>query len=240
MRVGTNDLRLNKSPKEISEDIVTLAESMKTENNKIIVSSIVCRADSFREKVGKVNAHLEEICAEKDIAIITHSNINPKRHLNKSRLHLNDAGISVLVRNFKAFLTNLDWQKYEDSVSGNSPFVIGDSVSSNDIIRMKKQRLDNANNTIIGHLNINSFRNKFVFIEDIIKLFDVFLVSESKLDHTFPSNQFRINGYKIFRLDRNRFGGGLILYINKNILSNHYKTHTSFKFWSYCNWILPK
>ena len=79
---------------------------------------------------------------------------------------------------------------------------------------MKKQRLDNANNVIIGHLNI---RNKFVFIEDIIKLFDVFLVSESKLDHTFPSNQFRINGYKIFRFDRNRFGGGLILHINENI-----------------------
>ena len=90
--------------------------------------------------------------------IITHSNINPKRHLNKSRLYLNDAGISVLVRNFKVFLTNLDWQNYEDSVSGNSPFVTGDSVFSNDIIRMKKQRLDNANNTMIGHLNINSFR----------------------------------------------------------------------------------
>ena len=82
---------------------------------------------------------------------------------------------------------------------------------------MKKQRLDNANNTIIDHLNIISFRNKFVFVEDIIKLFDVFLVSESKLDHTFPSNQFRINGYKVLRLDRNRFGGGLILYINENI-----------------------
>ena len=81
---------------------------MKTENNKIIVSSIVCRADSFREKVDEENAHLEEICAEKNIAIITDSNINPKRHLNRSRLHLNDASISVLVRNFKAFLTNLD------------------------------------------------------------------------------------------------------------------------------------
>ena len=69
LHVRKNDLPLNKSPKEISEDIATLAESMKTENNKIIVSSIVCRADSFREKDGKVNAHLEEICAEKDIAI---------------------------------------------------------------------------------------------------------------------------------------------------------------------------
>ena len=73
---------------------------------------------------------------------------------------------------------------------------------------MKKQRLDNANNTVIGHLNINSFRNKFVFVEDIIKLFDSFLVS--KLDLTFLSNQFRINGYKIFRFDRNRFRGRLI------------------------------
>ena len=38
-------------------------------------------------------------------------------------------------------------------------------------------------------------------------------------------NQFRIRGYKIFRRDRNRFGGGLMLYINENIsfrpLSNH-------------------
>ena len=207
LHVGTNDLPFNKSLKIISEEIVSLVGSMKTENNKIIVSSIVCRVDSFREKVDEVNAHLEEIRALKDIAIITHGNINPKRHLNKSRLHLNDAGISVLVRNFKAFLTYLDGQGYEDRVSDNSPSVVGDSVHSNDIIRMKKQRLDNSSNTIIGHLNINSFRNKFVFVEDIIKLFDVFLVSESKLDHTFPSNQFRINGYKNFRLDRNRFGG---------------------------------
>ena len=90
------------------------------------------------KKLVKVNAHLEERCAEKDIAIITHSNRNIKRHLNKSRLHLNDVAISVLVRNFEAFLSNLDWQKYEDSLSGNSPFVTGNSVTSNDIIKMKK------------------------------------------------------------------------------------------------------
>ena len=45
----------------------------------------------------------------------------------------------------------------------------------------------------------------------------MFLGSESKLDHTFLSNQFRISSYKIFRLDRNHFGGGLILYKNENI-----------------------
>ena len=45
----------------------------------------------------------------------------------------------------------------------------------------------------------------------------MFLVSESKLGHTFPSDKFKINSYKIFRLHHNRFGGGLILYINEKI-----------------------
>ena len=82
-----------------------------------------------------------------------------------------------------------------------------------------------AKNTIIGHLNINSIRNKFDTLDNIVKAFDIFLISESKLDNTFPINQFAIGGYKVFRRDRNRFGGGLILYINENIpckpLSNH-------------------
>ena len=50
---------------------------------------------------------------------------------------------------------------------------------------MKKQRLGNASNSVISHLNINSFRHKFVFVKDIIKLFDVFLVFRSKLDIRF-------------------------------------------------------
>ena len=67
----------------------------------------------------------------------------------------------------------------------------------------------------VGHLNINSIRNKFIFVESIVKAFDLFLISESKLDSTFPMNQFHIFGFKVFRLDHNRFGGGLILYINE-------------------------
>ena len=82
-----------------------------------------------------------------------------------------------------------------------------------------------AKSTIIGHLNINSIRNKFDTLDNIVKAFDIFLISESKLDNTFPINQFTMGGYKVFRGDYNRFGGGLILYINENIsckpLSNH-------------------
>ena len=49
-------------------------------------------------------------------------------------------------------------------------------------------------------------RNKFVFAQDLIRDFDIFLISESKLDDTFPNNQFKIDHYKMFRLDRNRYG----------------------------------
>ena len=85
-----------------------------------------------------------------------------------------------------------------------------------------------AKNTIIGHLNINSIRNKFDTLDNVVKAFDIFLISESKLDNTFPINQFAVGGYKVFRRDRNRFGGGLILYINENIPCKPLNNHPTF------------
>ena len=38
--------------------------------------------------------------------------------------------------------------------------------------------------------------------------FDIFSISESKIYQTFPNIHFKINGYKLLRRDRNRFGGG--------------------------------
>ena len=40
------------------------------------------------------------------------------------------------------------------------------------------------------------------------------MISETKLDESFPSNQFLIDGFSApFRLDRNDEGGGVIIYI---------------------------
>ena len=83
-------------------------------------------------------------------------------------------------------------------------------------MRIKQQRIEHAKN-IICHLNINSISNKFDALDETVKAFYIFLISESKLDNTFPINQFIIRVYKVFRQDRNRFRGGLILYVNENI-----------------------
>ena len=91
---------------------------------------------------------------------------------------------------------------------------------------LKTFRFKNSKNLIMGHLNINSLRNKFESIKPIISPnFDIFLVSETKLDESFPNNQFSISGYRMFRQDRNCFGGGLCIYVKENIASKQLNLH---------------
>ena len=70
-------------------------------------------------------------------------------------------------------------------------------------------RVKNMNRIIFAHLNINSIRNKFDMLSDLIRgKIDILLISETKLDETFPSSQFLIPGFSIpYRLDR-KVGGG--------------------------------
>ena len=50
---------------------------------------------------------------------------------------------------------------------------------------------------------------------------DILLVSETKLDDTFPVGQFCIDGYSTpCGLDRTLHGGGILLYIREDISSN--------------------
>ena len=48
--VGTNDLSSNKSPEQVSLDILDLVNSLKLDNNTVIVSSIVPRDDENKKK----------------------------------------------------------------------------------------------------------------------------------------------------------------------------------------------
>ena len=65
--------------------------------------------------------------------------------------------------------------------------------------------------SIIGHLNINSIRNKFEMLSmSVAQYVDILVLSETKLDSTFPSFQFLINGFSVpHRLDRNTKGSGI-------------------------------
>ena len=79
---------------------------MKKPSTNIVISDIINREDGYKTKTDEVNKILEEICGKKCVPLIRNNKINSKRHLNRTRLHLNDTGVSILVRNFKTFLTN--------------------------------------------------------------------------------------------------------------------------------------
>ena len=85
---------------------------------------------------------------------------------------------------------------------------------------VQAHRLKNPKNVIIGHLNVNALRNRFTAVKELIKgKIDIGLISETNIDELFPNQQFKINGYKTIRWNRDGFGGGLIFDINEQIPS---------------------
>ena len=83
-------------------------------------------------------------------------------------------------------------------------------------------RASNPDKLVFAHLNINSIRNKLEMLSGQIKgNIDVLLVSETKIDDTFPNGNFLIDGLSTpYRLDRNSNGGGLRLFVREDISSN--------------------
>ena len=48
-------------------------------------------------------------------------------------------------------------------------------------------------------------------------MFDVLLISEWKLDLSFPRTQFQVANYDMFRKDRNKDVDGLLIYVNQDL-----------------------
>ena len=67
--------------------------------------------------------------------------------------------------------------------------------NSGDLETLKLINIKNKNRLILAHLNINSLRNKFDALKLLIKeKIDILVITETKLDETFPTAQFFIEG----------------------------------------------
>ena len=71
----------------------------------------------------------------------------------------------------------------------------------------------------MGHLNINSIRYKFEWLKSIADSnIDLLLISETKLNDSFPNCQFLMTGFHPpYRKDRTDKGGGLMFFIREDI-----------------------
>ena len=117
-----------------------------------------------------------------------------------------------------------------------SPLIPSDTSSNSDVIDTNEEdplsflqnlKAKNTDRPVIAHLNINFLGAKFEELTTLIKdKVDILLVSETKLDKSFPKGQFFIDGYKEpIRLDRNKNGGGLLFFIREDLDVNEIKSH---------------
>lgn len=71
----------------------------------------------------------------------------------------------------------------------------------------------------IAHLNINSLRNKIRDVQHILALcrIHVLALCETKLDHRVEDRDVDVGGYRLYREDRNQYGGGVALYVQQQV-----------------------
>ena len=101
----------------------------------------------------------------------------------------------------KEFQPNVS--NFNDSVSPSKdissyecelPSGIGNSSDAKK--NLKSLRLKNVNRLICAHLSINSVRNKFdSFVNITNNNIDKLIISETKIDSSFPIGQFLIHGF---------------------------------------------
>ena len=86
---------------------------------------------------------------------------------------------------------------------------------------MKKLRIKSLKRVIISQINLNSIRNKIKLLSEAdLGNIDILMVSETKIDMSFPTSQFVIQGFAApFRLDRTNTGGGILVYVRNDITS---------------------
>ena len=106
--------------------------------------------------------------------------------------------------------------------SSNYNFSISDIAAISFIVNsvLRHLRLNHHQQVAIGHLNINSIRNKFDLMKIMLtRVIDISMITETKFDDSFPASQFEIDDFsRPFRLDRNK-NGGILLYIRSYIVA---------------------
>ena len=91
---------------------------------------------------------------------------------------------------------------------------------------LRKLRLRNVNKVIIGNININSLPAKFERVKIVILTNVILVITETRLADAFPLGQFYLEGVTmLYRLDRNRNGGGAIIYVREDKPSKIFEKH---------------
>ena len=149
---------------------------------------------------------------------------------NQSGIHWNKSKTNRLVENLLFASSKFDcWHKVQVSMTNN--IYRQTSNSEEQLLSKKRQKrlsklLEVWEVTILKMFFLETFHvsllwNRFESLNELIKdTFDVFLMSESKLDCTFSDSQFSIPSYCTVWKNRNKNGGGILFYIKEEVIEH--------------------
>ena len=208
----------------------------------IVTSSPIVRTDK-KEPNNMLKKYNNSLKQEERKVIF--DNTISASHLHRDGLHLNWNGTIILagtllsrIRTFwhnedsnkETNLSNdrngnniIDSSNYKSLINDDSAIQLGNVKSV-----LKRLCSGHPQQIIIGHLNNNSIRKKIdimkpMLLDDI----DIFMVTEAKLDDSLPASQFNVEGFSTpFKLDRNKNGRGIILYIRSYIIASEVTSFT--------------
>ena len=158
------------------------------------------------------------MCKERKLNLINHSKKIKSNDLNWGKLQLNHKGSKVLGDAcLKEIFNVFNWHYSDEDSRLNhegckSKFLLEDKKRIDAKTILKSIRQEHTNKLVFAHININSLRNKFELLVDQVKgNIDVLMISETKIDDSFPLENFLIRGLsKPYRLDRETLGGGIL------------------------------
>ena len=116
-----------------------------------------------------------------------------------------------------------------ENVPGDIDQSIVCNESTDSVSQLRKMKLKNPCNPSFAYINVNSICNKHAKLFTIVDSnIDILTIAEAKLDCSFQTAQFLVDGYKEpARKDRSKHGGGLLVYVKEDIPSCLLTDHVS-------------
>ena len=97
-----------------------------------------------------------------------------------------------------------------------------------DLKKLKVLRKENDANSTVAYLHIILLGEKVNHLREICKESPVgiLFVGGTKTDSSYPDSKFQINNYQFspFRRDRNKYGGGKIVFIRQALSQEGYRS----------------
>lgn len=187
----------------------------------------------------QLNECLCEKCERNNFLFVNNGSVT-RDYLWRDGLHLSNDGAHIFACNLADFWNNFVFKrniwltknntenkKNKFNINGNNNSNNKDNKSCNDNIsnsrNLKRCETDilsnlsirNVKKLTIGDLNMNSISEKFgQLILLVAGKVDIIIITETRLDCTFPSSQFMANGcIESYRFARNKNGEGVLIYV---------------------------